>query len=59
MERDLFDDEHEQFRHSFRRWLDAEVVPHHLEWEAAGVVPRSVFEAAGALGFLGMAVPEA
>ena len=58
MERDLFDDEHEQFRDSFRRWLAREVVPHHEEWEVAGCVPRQLFAAAGSLGFLGMAVPE-
>ncbi|HEX2850747.1 MAG TPA: acyl-CoA dehydrogenase family protein, partial [Acidimicrobiales bacterium] len=58
MERDLFDDEHDQFRDSVRKWLEKEVVPHHLEWERAGVVPRELFRQAGALGFLGMAVPE-
>ncbi|HEY2812780.1 MAG TPA: acyl-CoA dehydrogenase family protein [Acidimicrobiales bacterium] len=57
MNRDLFDDEHEQFRTSVRRWLDKEVVPHHLEWDEAGIVPRSLFTDAGDLGFLGMAIP--
>ncbi len=58
MERGLFTDEHDLFRASFRRWLAAEIAPHHQEWEAAGIVPRDVFAAAGELGFLGMAVPE-
>jgi alkylation response protein AidB-like acyl-CoA dehydrogenase len=58
VQRNLFDDEHEQFRDSFRRWLTREVVPHHQEWETAGCVPRQLFAAAGSLGFLGMAVPE-
>ena len=57
MQRTLFEDEHEQFRASFRRWLDKEVVPHHAEWEEAGIVPRDVFRAAGAHGFLGMSIP--
>ncbi len=57
MRRELFTDEHDLFRDSFRRWLAAEVVPHHVEWEADGIVPREVFAAAGALGFLGMAIP--
>jgi alkylation response protein AidB-like acyl-CoA dehydrogenase len=57
MRRDVFDDEHELFRQSFRRWLDKEVVPRHDQWEHDGIVPREVFAAAGALGFLGMAVP--
>jgi alkylation response protein AidB-like acyl-CoA dehydrogenase len=58
VQRNLFDDEHELFRSSFRRWLDKEVVPHNDEWESAGIVPREVFKAAGEHGFLGMAVPE-
>src|SRR3954470_23071795 len=58
MQRTLFEFEHEEFRASFRRWLDKEVVPHHLEWEESGIVPREVFAALGANGFLGMAVPE-
>jgi alkylation response protein AidB-like acyl-CoA dehydrogenase len=57
MQRDLFDEEHELFRRSFRRWLDKEVVPHYLEWEDAQIVPREVFAAAGEHGFLGMAIP--
>jgi alkylation response protein AidB-like acyl-CoA dehydrogenase len=58
MRRHLFDDEHEAFRDSFRRFLEKEVVPHHDRWERDGIVPREVFVAAGANGFLGMAVPE-
>ena len=58
MERQLYDAEHEQLRASFRSWLDNEVVPHHLEWESAGIVPHDVFVEAGRHGFLGMAIPE-
>src|ERR1700730_10908195 len=57
MRRTLFDEEHEQFRQSVRRWLEKEVLPHHLEWEAAGIVPRELFRAAGDHGVLGRAVP--
>ena len=32
-------------------------MPHHLEWDEAGIVPRSLFTAAGEHGFLGMAIP--
>jgi len=59
MQRDLFDDEHEQLRDSFRAWLTNEVLPHRDEWDAAGIVPRELFAAAGTLGFLGFDVPEA
>src|ERR687886_1933318 len=58
MRRQLFDDAHEAFRDSFRRFLEKEVVPHHEQWERDGIVPREVFAAAGANGFVGMAVPE-
>ncbi|WP_131767434.1 acyl-CoA dehydrogenase family protein [Candidatus Protofrankia californiensis] len=58
MKRSVFQTEHNLFRDSFRRFLDKEVVPHHLEWEHAGIVPRELFLAAGANGFLGLDVPE-
>src|SRR6478735_5810009 len=58
MERTLFDDTHEQFRASFRSFVAKEIAPHYLDWEAAGIAPRELFAAAGASGFLGMAVPE-
>jgi alkylation response protein AidB-like acyl-CoA dehydrogenase len=58
MRRELYDDEHEQFRSSFRAWLDKEAVPNAQEWERAGIVPRSWFADAGRHGFTGMAVPE-
>ena len=56
--RALFDDEHEAFRESFRRFVTNEVAPHHLEWEREGLVDREAYAAAGANGFLGMAVGE-
>ena len=58
MQRTIFESEHDALRASFRAWLDAEVVPHHLEWEAAGIVPHDLFAEAGRHGFVGMAVPE-
>jgi alkylation response protein AidB-like acyl-CoA dehydrogenase len=59
VERAIFDDEHDAFRASFRQFLDKEVVPHLDQWERDGIAPRSLFERAGASGFLGMAAPEA
>ncbi len=58
MRRTLFEPEHEAFRDSVRRFLEKEVVPHHEQWEADGIVPRELFTAAGKHGFLGMSVPE-
>ena len=58
MRRDLFEEEHEALRSSFRAWLDKEIVPNYLEWEAAGIVPHDVFVEAGKHGFVGMNLPE-
>ena len=57
MDRDLFEDEHDQFRASVRRWFEQEAVPHRDDWERAGLVPRSLFAEAGRHGYLGMAIP--
>jgi alkylation response protein AidB-like acyl-CoA dehydrogenase len=56
--RALYEDDHEDFRASFRRFLAKEVVPHFEQWETDGIVPREVFASAGANGFVGMQVPE-
>ncbi len=61
MRRTLFEDVHEDFRASFRTFLEREVVGdegRYGEWERTGIVPREVFARAGRGGFLGMAVPE-
>ncbi|HEY2142563.1 MAG TPA: acyl-CoA dehydrogenase family protein [Solirubrobacteraceae bacterium] len=61
MKRTLFEDVHEDFRASFRTFLEREVLGEegrYGEWEREGIVPREVFAKAGAGGFLGMAVPE-
>ena len=61
MRRSLFEDVHEDFRASFRTFLEREVIGEegrYGEWERIGIVPREVFALAGRGGFLGMAVPE-
>jgi alkylation response protein AidB-like acyl-CoA dehydrogenase len=58
MRRDLFEHEHDDFRESFRRFLEREIVPRFEDWEHAGIVDRDAYAAAGRHGFLGMAVPE-
>src|SRR5687768_16476901 len=58
MERTLFDADHELFRDSVRGFIAKEMVPHHEAWEQAGIIDRSLFQKAGAQGFLGMAAPE-
>jgi alkylation response protein AidB-like acyl-CoA dehydrogenase len=56
--RAIFEDEHEDYRASFRRFLAAEIAPHFDEWDEAGVVPKSLFKKAAAHGFTAMSVPE-
>jgi alkylation response protein AidB-like acyl-CoA dehydrogenase len=61
MKRTLFEDLHEDFRASFRTFLEREVIGEegrYGDWERAGIVPREVFSLAARGGFLGMAVPE-
>ena len=58
MDRTIFDDEHVMFRESFRRFIEREITPHYDDWERNGIVPRELFAAAGANGFLCMQAPE-
>ncbi len=58
MRRTLFEDDHDAFRESFRKFLDAEVVPYQDQWDTAGIVPRELFATAGRSGFLGVDIPE-
>ncbi|HYJ69499.1 MAG TPA: acyl-CoA dehydrogenase family protein [Nocardioidaceae bacterium] len=58
MRRTIFEAEHDAFRESVRAFCDKEIVPHHKEWEAAGIVPRELWLEAGKQGFLGFMVPE-
>ncbi len=57
MQRDLFTDEHEDFRTTVRAFLAKEVLPHYDRWEKAGIVDREAWLAAGRQGLLGLAVP--
>ena len=47
------------FRDSFRQFVAKEIAPNVEQWERDGIVPRELFAAAGASGFLGTDVPEA
>jgi len=58
MRRTLYEPDHDAFRETVRRFVTKEIAPRHVEWEAAGIVPRELYTAAGAQGLLGMAVPE-
>ncbi len=56
--RPLFDDIHDDYRESFRRFLQAEVVPYHDEWQEKHLVSRDLFTKAAEYGFLAMPVEE-
>lgn len=52
MQRTIFEPEHEQFRDSVRKFMQAEVGPHADRWREAGMVDREVYLKAGEQGLL-------
>jgi alkylation response protein AidB-like acyl-CoA dehydrogenase len=52
MQRLIFEPEHEQFRESVRRFMQAEVAPHGERWRQQGMVDREVYRKAGAQSLL-------
>ncbi|TMM03154.1 MAG: acyl-CoA dehydrogenase [Actinobacteria bacterium] len=58
LQRTIFDDVHDDFRESVRRFLVKEAVPHTEDWEAAGAVDRAFWKKAAAQGLVGFAAPE-
>jgi alkylation response protein AidB-like acyl-CoA dehydrogenase len=58
VKRAIFADEHRDYRETVRAFFAKEVVPHHEDWERAGIVPRALFARAAHAGLLAMAVPE-
>ncbi len=57
MRRDIFTEEHEQFREVVRRFAEQEIAPHHEQWEQEGMVPRELWKKAGQVGLLCTDVP--
>ncbi|WP_029890799.1 acyl-CoA dehydrogenase family protein [Polycyclovorans algicola] len=57
-QRKLFNEEHEMFRDSVRKFIEKEIAPYHEQWEHDGVVPREVWLKAGEAGMLCCTVPE-
>src|SRR5215510_9753299 len=53
----LFSDEHEMLRRSIHAFVEKEVAPRVAEWEAAGRIPRELWQRLGELGFLGLEFP--
>ncbi|MEM7082903.1 MAG: acyl-CoA dehydrogenase family protein [Pseudomonadota bacterium] len=58
MKRVIFEEEHEIFRESARRFFEAEVKPNRDKYREAGVVDRELYLKAGEQGFLIMQADE-
>jgi alkylation response protein AidB-like acyl-CoA dehydrogenase len=58
LERDLYTDDHEQYREAVKTFLTRSVVPHHARWEAERWIDRSVFVEAARQGVYGLQIPE-
>jgi acyl-CoA dehydrogenase len=58
IKRDLFNEDHEAFRDTVRKFIDKEIAPHHAQWEHEGIVPRELWLKAGEAGMLCCTVPE-
>lgn len=56
--RTVYDDDHESFRSVVQAFIKAEVEPNDAKWEESGIVDRSLFSRAGAVGLLLQATPE-
>ncbi|WP_141782569.1 acyl-CoA dehydrogenase family protein [Nocardioides albertanoniae] len=58
MKRDIFEEDHEDFRASVQQWLERSVKPHTDKHIADKALPREFWLEAGENGFLGLAIPE-
>ncbi len=57
-ERAVLNGDHALFREQVRRFIAAEIVPHHRQWEHDGMVPRALWREAGRQGLLCFGMPE-
>jgi len=53
-----FTEDHKEFRHRLKSFINKEVLPNIEQWEADGIVPRSVWKKMGQEGFLCTSLPE-
>lgn len=58
MKRNLYTEDHEDFRATVAAFLDKEVVPHFDQWERNKLVDRSMWKAAAETGVIGFSLPE-
>ena len=55
--RAVYDEEHEQFRETVRRFAASKIAPDFQRWEDAGIIERSLWSAGGVAGLLCPQVP--
>ncbi|MDI1300561.1 MAG: acyl-CoA dehydrogenase family protein [bacterium] len=58
MPRTLFNEDHEAFRKTVRRFFEEEIAPHHERWEEQQHIDRHLWNKAGELGMLCATMPE-
>jgi long-chain-acyl-CoA dehydrogenase len=55
--REIFSDDHNEFRTTVRRFFRKEVEPHFRDWEKVGTFPAEIFRKAGEAGILQAGMP--
>ncbi len=58
LKRTIYEEEHEIFRNSVRRWAEENIYPHSENWREEGSVSREAWKSAGEQGFLCMYADE-
>jgi acyl-CoA dehydrogenase len=58
LKRTIYEEEHEIFRRSVRKWAEEQVFPHSVRWREEGCVSRQAWRSAGENGFLCMYADE-
>ena len=53
-----YDESHDAFRETVRRFVDKEIAPFVDEWDEAGGFPRELYKKAADVGILGLGYPE-
>ena len=56
---EYFSAEHQAFRATVKRFVDAHIAPHVNAWDEAGTFPRELYRQAAEVGIIGIGYPEA
>ena len=54
----FYTEEHEDWRRTLRRWVDAEISPFVNDWDEAETFPRELYRKASGIGLLRLGFPE-